>query len=366
MVLVGMCAFQPMAKAKEEGGGEAWPGKTWGRESPEAAGLSAAGLEEAAHYAGGRGCVIRHGKMVYSWGDPTQREDVASACKPILSFFVFKALETGRLPSVEAKAAVYEPRLNTLNAALGYKDREITIRDLANQTSCYGVSERPGTAFDYSDWQIALFCDVLFTKIYGVTWATVDDQVLHPLLTDRLQCEDAPTLIAFGVKNRAGRLAISPRDYARFGLLYLREGRWRDGRVLSAEHVRRLVGSPLPPNFPRTTAKAAEMIPGQRTHGATVFPDDEDDPRGSYSWCWWTNGVDRNGHRLYPGAPTDIYACLGHMNGRRGMAVLPSLDIVVAWNDTDFDKYPESPYPPGEFFRRIADSVQKAPQKTGS
>src|ERR1019366_8735619 len=105
-----------------------------------------------------------------------------------------------------------------------------------------------------------------------------------------------------------------------------------------------------------TTDKAAEMIPGQRTDGSSIVPDDECDQRGSYSWLWWTNGVDRNGKRNWPTAPADAYACLGHENGQRGLAVLPSLDIVVAWNDTDFGKLPAEPNPPGLFLGLIAKS----------
>ncbi|HWA87505.1 MAG TPA: hypothetical protein VG710_14850, partial [Opitutus sp.] len=337
----------------------AWPGKTWETQQPEEAGLSAARLADAAAYAGGRGCVVRHGRIVYTWGDPTQPGDVASAAKPVYSYFLFKALETGRVPSLDARAVNYEPRLGAINAALGYKDRAITLRELANQTSCYCVSERPGTAFDYNDFQMALFWDVLFTKIYGASYQSVDADVLRPLLTGPLQCEDAPTLLAFGTENRAGRLAISPRDYARFGLLYLRHGKWRDRQLLSAEHVKMAVTSPLPSDFPRTTAKEAEMIAGQRTMGATEKPDDETDHRGSYSWLWWINGVDRHGRRFWPGVPDDVYAALGHANGQRGLAVMPSLDLVVAWNDTVFGQLPEEPYPPGEFFRRIVAAVKK-------
>jgi CubicO group peptidase (beta-lactamase class C family) len=356
---LGLGSWLGVDRARPSDRDEAWPGQTWETESPAAAGLSAEALKAAAAYAGGRGCVVRHGRMVFAWGDPTKRGDIASACKPFFSFFLFKAVETGRVFGVDALATQYEPRLSGLNANLGYKDREITLRDLANQISCYGVTERPGTAFDYNDFQMALFWDILFTKIYGATYATVDQQVVHPLLTDPLQCEDNPTLMVFGVNNRPGRVGISPRDHARFGLLYLRGGRWRDGRLLSAEHVRMAVGSHLPSDFPRTKAHAAEMIPGQRTLGSTIVPDDEDDPKGSYSYCWWTNGIDRRGYRAWPEAPTDAYGALGHRNAQRGMAVLPAQDIVVAWNDTDFGKLPDDPAPVGLFLHFIAQAVQQ-------
>ena len=130
-------------------------------------------------------------------------------------------------------AVGYEPGLSTLNASLGYKDTNITFRHFANQTSCYGVQEGPGTAYDYNDWQMALFWDTLFLKVYGATYANVDATVLQPKLTSILQCQDNPTFMAFGTGDRPGRLAVSPRDFARFGLLYLNRGNWNGTQVIS-------------------------------------------------------------------------------------------------------------------------------------
>ena len=83
------------------------------------------------------------------------------------------------------------------------------------------------------------------------------------------------------------------------------------------------------------------MIPGQRSIGSNVVPDNQTDHDGCYSWLWWLNGVRRNGQRRWPDAPPDVYACLGHANGKRGMAVMPSQDIVLSWNDTT----PRTPTP---------------------
>ncbi|MBI1374029.1 MAG: hypothetical protein GC159_15010 [Phycisphaera sp.] len=306
-----------------------YPGKTWTTKKPADVSLDAAKLDAFARLAEGRGCVIRHGYLVYTWGDAAQRADVASACKPVYSHFLFAALEANRIPSLDEAVVKYEPRLADLNADLDHKDRQITWRHLANQVSCYGVNEKPGEAFDYSDMQMALFWDLLFTRVYGATYTNVDAIVLHPMLTDVLGCEDNPTMMAFGTKNRPGRLAISPRDFARFGLLYLRKGRWGDTQVISEEHAVMAVTSPLPLSIPRTAGREAEMLPGQRSIGGG---NNQTDHNGSYSWLWWLNGVARDGRRWWPDAPTDMYCCLGH-GGKRGVAVFPSLDLIVSWND---------------------------------
>ena len=330
-----------------------FPGEHWEERSPKAVGLDADVLEEISKYLGGRGCVVRHGYMVYHWGDYAQRGDVASAVKPWYSTLLFQAVEKGLLPSLDTPVAKYVPELEEINAALGHKDRNITFTHMANQISCYGVEEAPGTAFDYNDWQMALFADTLFFKIYGESWETVDEKVLHAQLTDILECEDEPTFLAFGIHNRAGRLAVSPRDFARFGWLFLNGGGWKGQQLISRPHLQLATQSPVPNSIPRTAGKAAEMIPGQRSIGSERIPDNQTDHHGGYSWLWWVNGVDREGVTRWPDAPPGVFAALGHANGMRGMAVLPTLDLVISWNDTTMGDRPSSPPPVNEVFRLL-------------
>ncbi len=305
--------------------GGVYPEKTWQRKSPAEVGLDAAKLKAFSNTCGGRGCVTRHGYLVYTWGDAARRGDVASACKPWYSHFLFKALEDGRIASLDDTVAALEPRLKGV-------DRDIAWRHLANQTSCYGLAERPGSAFCYNDWQMALFWDLLFLKVYGVTYDTVDAKVVHAMLTDVLQCEDKPTFMAFGTRNRPGRVGVSPRDFCRFGLLYLRKGDWRGRQLLSEKLATMAVASPLPAKLPRAGKKATAMIKGQRSIGSRNIPDNQCDHVGSYSWLWWTNGLDRDGKRHWPDAPADAYGAFGH-GGIRAMVLIPSLDIVLSWND---------------------------------
>ena len=315
-----------------------YPGKTWDVRSPQAVGLDEAKLRAFSAFVGGRGCVVRNGYMAYTWGDATKRGDVASACKPWFAHFLFKAIEDGKVPSLDEKIAKYEPRLNALNPALGRKDADITWRHCATQTSCYGIAEKPGMAFCYNDWQMALFWDCLFLKVHGATTENVDGKVLRPLLTEPLECEDNPTLIAFGTKERAGRVGVSPRDFCRFGLLYLREGNWKGRQLISREHARMAVTSPLSADLPRAGKTLAEMIPGQRTLGSQTIPDNQCEHGGSYSFLWWVNGVDSKGRRRWPDVPAGAYGCFGH-GGIRAMVVIPSLDLVVSWNDTKINNH---------------------------
>ena len=321
-IALGVC----LTAVQRSRGETAWPGRTWVTKAPADVGMDPEKLAALADYAGGRGCVVRHGYMIYSWGSQSKRDYVYSAEKPWYAHFLWKALEDGKIPSLDQKVNLWEPRLNDINADLGHKDRNITWRHLANQISCYGVRDNPGEAFNYNDYQMALFWDILFLKVYGTTYDTVDSAVLHPMLTDVLQCQDNPTFIESGHSSK-GSLGVSARDFARFGLLYLRKGNWKGKQLISTEHARTAVTSPLPAMLPNSVEKLAEVIPGQRTIGRVARVQKQGPHRGSYSWLWWTNGVDHEGNRNWPDAPTDAYMASG--GGGNNMAVIPSLDIVV-------------------------------------
>ncbi len=312
-----------------------FPGASWTQVQPSDVGLSASALQSFASYmGGGEGVVVRYGYLAFSWGDPSYRNDIYSSHKVFNSFFLLKAVEAGKLASPDVKLDAFEPCVDGINASLGYKDRGITFKQMAYQISDYGVSESPGTAFDYNDWQMALFEDTLLLKVWGAgAWSNVDSQLFYPKIWNIIGAQDHPTMLAFGANTKPGRVAISPRDFARFGLLFLNKGNWNGTQVLSASDVTTLTTSPLPGTFPRTKGVAAEMCPNQRTDGSKDIPDDQTDAKGSYSWGWWTNGVDSAGNRHWPAAPLDTYAANGKW-GQSMLVVIPSKSLVIAWDNS--------------------------------
>ncbi len=282
---------------------------------------------------GGRGCVVRHGYLAYAWGNQEQSGDVASAVKPVISTLLLLAIQEGKLGSVDDPVAKFEPRLRTLNRG---KEAGITWRHLASQTSGYGLLEAPGAAYAYNDFALALYYDTLIRQVFKAEGT----EVLTARLADVLGFEDSFTFNAFGPDDRPGRLAVSVRDFARFGLLYLRGGKWGDRQVLRPELVRLVLNSPLPADFRRASGAEADMLPGQRSLGGgkTITPVGP----GYYSFNWWLNGKDREGRRLFVDAPPDAFVAAGH-GGERMLWVIPSLDLVVCWNDSTVNDQDASP-----------------------
>src|SRR5688572_2548628 len=79
------------------------PGGAWETRSPAQAGMSVTSLHAIRNYLGGRGAIVRGGYLVYTWGDPAERADVASAAKPVYAHFLFEALEHGLLASLDTR-----------------------------------------------------------------------------------------------------------------------------------------------------------------------------------------------------------------------------------------------------------------------
>ena len=144
--------------------GNIFPAAHWQTSSPGQAGLSPEKLVALTNLVGGRGCVVRHGRMAFSWGDASKSGDVASAFKPLLSTLLFVAVQEGRLRSVDDRVADFEPRLKALNHG---KDAGITWRHLGSQTSGYGLAEKPGEAWSYNDYAITLYYDTLMGRVFG-------------------------------------------------------------------------------------------------------------------------------------------------------------------------------------------------------
>jgi CubicO group peptidase (beta-lactamase class C family) len=309
-----------------------FPSNTWQTQSPAQLGLDEAKLAALRELVKGNGIVVRQGQIAFTWGDVTKSQDIASAAKPFISLLMLKAVEEGKLASVDDRLVEFEPRLAPLN---GGKDAAITWRQLAHQTSGYGLTERPGESYAYNDFALALYYLTLTEKVFREPGT----DVFRARVAGPLDFEDD-----FAFRNqdadRPGRLSISVRDLARLGLLFLCRGRWREEQILRPDLVDLMLAQPLPADFPLSAGKDADMIPGQKSLGGgktitTCGP-------GFYAFNWWLNKADREGRRLYAALPEDAYLACGH-GGSKMLWIVPSLDLVCAWRTEGIDDHDTSP-----------------------
>src|SRR5262249_41931050 len=311
------------------------PHVSWAKHKPVDTGIEPPKLDALRDLVVDRGCVVRNGFLVYSWGDVAKSQDLASAAKPVISTLLLFAVHEAKLRSVDDRVSEVEPRLKDLN---GGKDAAITWRHLASQTSGYGLTDKPGAAWAYNDFSLALYYQALTERLFH----EAGTKLMKSRLADALQFEDSFAFDALG-PDRPGRLAMSLRDFARFGLLYLRGGKWNDKQVLPEKLIKLALDSSVPADLPRTEGKNAEMLAGQKSMGggkniAPIGP-------GFYSFNWWLNRTDKDGNRLLASLPLDAFIAAGH-GGEKVMICVPKWDLIVRWytnSVNDFDASPSDP-----------------------
>lgn len=321
----------PAYTERKSGRHEAWPVPVWNQHSPAEVGLHKEKLVAISNLVNGEGVVIRHGHLVYSWGHKTVSRDVGSAMKPVLSVLMLIALQEGLIDSIDERLIQYEPRLADLPGG-----DQITWRHLANQTSGYGLDETPGEAYAYNDYALALYHDVLMKQVYQQH----ADEVLRTRLAEPLGFQDDYTFEAFGPDDRPGRLALSVRDFARFGLMYLRRGRWNGEQVVDPSLIDESLTDVVPADTPLTSGEKESMLPDQRSIGGGRHI--KDIGPGFYTFNWWVNNEDAAGRQLFVDAPDDTFLASGHL-GKRNLWVIPSLDLIVVWNSAHVNDLTESP-----------------------
>jgi len=292
--------------------GADFPGAQWERRNPARMGLNAAKLDELAANLGGRGCVVKDGYVVKSWGDQSERSDWFSSAKPLLSTLLLFAIQEGKVESVDTPVKEFGWQLTG-------KDQGITFRHLANMTSGYGRPDAPGAAWAYNDYAIQLYQLTLFDKVFR---EAPENAAMHSRRLGILQFEDGLLFL----KNR--RMSASVRDFARLAWFWLKQGNWRGAQVLPRrffqEYQRPQVPAGLPHTAPGKTDDSLQI--GSFGGGSDHFTQYG---AGIYGFNWWFNETGRlhPDRTTWPDAPPDTFMSIGAAGNSAVM--IPSLNTIL-------------------------------------
>jgi CubicO group peptidase (beta-lactamase class C family) len=167
----------------------------------------------------------------------------------------------------------------------------------------------PGTQFEYNDTRVNLLAYSLLQVWRKPLPAILRDYIMDPVgasTTWRWYGYENSYINLDGLKMQSvsggghfgGGLFISTIDHARFGLLYLRNGKWKDQQLISKSWVE------------------------QSQKPSAVFP--------SYGYMWWTNA-----EQMYPDVPDGIYSANGF--GGNYIIIDPEHDLVIVtrWMDNE-------------------------------
>lgn len=262
-----------------------WPTAQWQAANPAAVGMDAAKLAElepaiTSEYSNINGIVVvRNGYIAYEqyfngYG-PEDAHHVASVTKSILSALIGIAIDAGYIRSVDQKVLDFFPEY--VPGAADRQKREITLRHLLTMTAPYPFEdwrEPLDKLCMQPDW-IKYTLDMLGQggSIGAFKYSTAGAHLLSAILTRStgqsarefanerlfkpLGMQEIPDyeMKAFGFDDLFGKdvkgwvhdphgnstggwgLTLTPRDMARFGLLYLNRGMWDHRQVVPAAWV---------------------------------------------------------------------------------------------------------------------------------
>lgn len=318
---------------------QAWPVPEWQTAEPAAVGMNAEKLAEVGQLlkaSGAKtGLVVRGGKIVAEWywegADRATKLLVYSSSKSFASTAAGLVAADGKL-TLDSKVGEFLPDVKPA----GKKD--VTVRQIIsmdtgvhNNAKLGDVEKRfsyamyeapmdfePGKKWDYNNTGLALLAPVL-KKATG-------KQV------DEILAEKVFSKIGIGEsdwtwdKNEEyslpySGLHITARSFARFGLLFLRNGKWQDQQVVPAAWVK------------EATGPSQEMNP-------------------EYGYLWWNNTL---GKRL-AGCPKDAYAAMGRF--ANNMLIVPSLDLIVI-RQIGEDSQPNRKFDMNKIFATACAAVEK-------
>ncbi len=302
---------------------EQWPNDGWLTSTPEEQGMDAGRLQSMEVFISAQGwnddvdsiLAVYNGYLVYEYYPSTSYDEndthhIYSCTKSFTSALVGMAIDQGYIESIDTEVLDFFPELTIEN--LDSDKQAITIRDLLtmtsgldwhDQTNYYSMEvssdwvkyvldrpmvSEPGTTWNYNTGGTHVLAAIINkTTPHGII-PFVESQLFDPLgINEYYWVTDNK-----GIPIGGTALNLLPRDMAKFGYLYLKNGLWDNEQIISEAWI--------------TESTTPSVI--------TEF----DQGLGSgYGYLWWTY------------AWHGVYAARGSYE--QYIFVVPSQDLVVVF-----------------------------------
>lgn len=235
---------------------------------------------------GPAGVILKGGRRVAEWGDPTRPDVSFSVAKSYLAVLAGLAADDGLIADVDepVRATLEDPLFDSAH------NRRITWRHLLQQSSewegeLFGKSDQvdhfrqigpgadnsrkgeprerrePGTYYEYNDVRVNLLAYCLLRRFGRALPKVLRERVMDPIGASEhwewLGYRNAWITMGGdsvqsvpGGSHWGGGLFMGSLDHARFGLLIARGGLWGGRRILSESWIEKmLTPSPTLPNY---------------------------------------------------------------------------------------------------------------------
>lgn len=336
-ILIICLCFSGLIRAQEK----IYPGKTWEKiENPEAAGWSVRKLKAALEYAESKGTVslmiIEQGKVIVKLGDINKSLHVFSIRKSILSALFGIYVHKGK---VNLNSSLRELNIDDKDSPLSEQEKDARVTDLLKARS--GVyhpavyetpgmqkkrpkrdSHKPGEFWFYNNWDFNALGTIFEKQAEISIFEAFQKHIAAPL-----QMED------FDIKNTEyvkGKESIHPAfifrmsagDLARFGLLFLYKGKWKNQQIIPESWV-----------------------------NESTKPYSDLGILGGYGYMWWSalNGE----HFPFLSMPDGTFSARG--TGQQIVLVIPKYKMVIV-HQTDVESS-TPPYMKVTTFGRILQKI---------
>jgi CubicO group peptidase (beta-lactamase class C family) len=292
-----------------------YPGREWTwAETPEALGWSSEKLEKARTLSKRIGSaavmIVDNGVVVDAWGDITLNYYCHSMRKSLMSALYGIYVEDELIDLSETLGALDIDDIVPLIAM----EKTATVSDLLKARSGVYIpaagesqgmvatrparfSHQPGTFWYYNNWDFNSL-GTIFDQETGEEniYAAFHTQIAGPIGMRDFRPQDLSySYVPYSMHPYYG-FEMSTRDLARFGLLFLREGRWKDRRI----------------------------IPHDWIHESTASHS-ETGPESGYGYMWWTG----SGGGLFPNVTVKSHSYYASGYGGHRVVVLPYRNLVI-------------------------------------
>jgi hypothetical protein len=291
---------------------------------------------------GPNGLIIKDGYIIGKWGDVSRVDMTFSVTKSYLSTVAGLAyqkgllsldeklkdyIKDGKFSSEHNKKITWHHLLNqssqwkgNLFGTFDWADRpprNLSIEELKEQEIPW-----PGEAYKYNDVRVNLLSFSLLNVFQESLPEVLKKEIMDPIGAStswswygyeksKILLNGAIISSVSGGGHFGGGMFINSLDHARFGLLFLRNGKWKNELLLNPEWIK-LVQQPSENNE-------------------------------SYGYMWWLN----KGARKWDGLSENIYYGAGF--GGNFIVIIPNHNLVVVARWIDSSKI-------GDFIKKVVDS----------
>jgi CubicO group peptidase (beta-lactamase class C family) len=335
-----------MSRASRETAAPEYPDGEWRIGDAKETGWSLPLLVEARRAArefGSIAAIIVHRGRIVAHGGPLSRKVlIRSTRKSLLSALIGIEVQRGR---IDLDRSMADLGIDDVPPSLTETEKEATVGDLLKARS--GVyhqavaeseemkAERPargshprGSHWYYNNWDFNVLGTIYERATGRSVFAGFHDEIAGPTGMEDFHPDDCAYLHGPESEHPAYHFHMSVRDLARFGLLYLHEGRWLNEQIVPEDWV-------------------AEST---KAHSLT--------PKGDgYGYMWWTTGHAGEAQRratAHLNADLPKFRFFAHGGFGQMIGVMPERQLVIVNLARSRPRSAEEEKKLGDFVRLVA------------